>query len=293
MDIQMPVMDGYEATREIRKKYASSELPIIAMTANAMAGDREEALQCGMNDHVTKPIDPERLYDAIRRWFHPQRGSRSVPSDGAEKGAPDIPAENEFPVSLDGIEMESALQRLGGNEKLYRKILLKFREGHTGSVEQIYQALDAGDIETAHRIAHTMKGLAGNLGADALQSAAENVDREFKAADLESVKALLPAMETELQRVARAIDSAWPATQSDQAREVIEFDKPLVDDMLARLEGLLRENDVEAQDVMDELSAAVRNSRLQAAVGNIDSQLAKYDFNRALEELIELKKSLE
>jgi PAS domain S-box-containing protein len=292
MDIQMPVMDGYEATREIRKKYASEELPIIAMTANAMAGDREEALQCGMNDHVTKPIDPQRLYDAVRRWFHPQRAGRSAPPEGAGSRAPDTPAENELPASLDGIDLASALQRLGGNEKLYRKILLKFREGHTESVEQIYQALDAGDIETAHRIAHTMKGLAGNLGADELQSAAEKVDREFKAEDLESVKGLLPAMENALLRVAQAIDSAWPPVQSDQAQEVVEFDKSLVSDLLARLEGLLRENDVESQDVLDELTAAVRNSRLQDDVRNIETQLSKYDFHRAFEELTKLKKSL-
>jgi two-component system sensor histidine kinase/response regulator len=293
MDIQMPVMDGYEATREIRKKYASGQLPIIAMTANAMAGDREKALQCGMDDHVTKPIDPDRLYDAIRRWFHPQKARRSASSEQVESRTAETPAESDFPASVDGIDMESALQRLGGNEKLYRRILLKFREGHTDSVDQIYQALDTGDIETAHRIAHTMKGLAGNLGADALQSAAENVDREFKAGDLESVKALLPEMETNLQRVARAIDSAWPATQPDQAQGVVEFDKPLVKEVLTRLEGLLQENDMDAQDVLDELSAAVRNSRLQEAVSNMATPLSKYDFEQALEELNKLRHLLQ
>jgi PAS domain S-box-containing protein len=291
MDIQMPLLDGYEATLEIRKTLSSENLPIIAMTANAMAGDREKALDCGMNDHVPKPIDPKLLYSAIRRWF---RGADDLST--LTEAQPASMSATGMPGALDGIDIDSGLQRVAGNVKLYQKILHKFRKGHIASAEEISQALDLGDAETAHRIAHTVKGVAGNLGADDLQAAAKRVDAAFKANDSESVRALLPAFEAELLRVARAIDSAWPLTGEVSDPESValdELDIPAVKAGLDKLESLLRNNDFEAQDALDALASEVANSHLQEGVSRIAEQLGQYDFDRALEELRALRQNLD
>jgi len=295
MDIQMPLLDGYEATLEIRKSLSSEEVPIIAMTANAMAGDREKALKHGMNDHVPKPIDPTHLYSTIRRWVRGQKpaGADLPASAGTQPAAP---GETTLPDTLDGLDIESGLKRVAGNVKLYQKILHKFREGHITAAEDINQALDLGDTETAHRIAHTVKGVAGNLGADDLQAAAQKVDAAFKANDSDTVRALLPAMEVELLRLARAIDIAWPLTEDAPTPETVamdELDLAAVNTGLDKLEGLLRDNDFEAQDALDALAAMVANSHLQEGIHKIATELGKYDFDQALKELFELRQTLD
>jgi len=295
MDIQMPLMDGYEATRVIRQTLSSGTLPIIAMTANAMAGDREQALTCGMNDHVPKPIDPNKLYAAIRRWCRP-RSSAAPGLAATAEATGDTNEISDLPDHLDGIDIDSGLKRVAGNEKIFRKILHKFRESQAESAEYIGRALDDGDIETAHRIAHTIKGVAGNIGADDLQAAAKRVDAAFKAKSNDEVRAHLPAMEAEILRVARAIDSAWPPSlESTPAgtETSAEIDLPLVNAGLAKLEALLRDNDFDAQEALDDLASMVIHSRLQEPVSRIAIQIGKYDFDRALKELLDLRKGLE
>ncbi|MCG8619156.1 MAG: response regulator, partial [Desulfobacterales bacterium] len=170
MDIQMPVMDGKTSAREIRKTTPAEELPIIAMTAHAMSGDREKSLAAGMQDHVTKPIDPPQLFKSLIQWvaegerklpegFHPdQLKPESSPS--TEAGLPD---------SLPGIDMEEGIRRIGGNKKLYRNLLLKMKSDYTDAANEIGTLLEAGKPEDAERLAHTVKGVAGNLGAKQLQ----------------------------------------------------------------------------------------------------------------------------
>ncbi len=123
----MPEMDGYEATRAIRRRPEFANLPIVAMTANAMAGDREKALSAGMNDHVAKPIDPAKVYDTIRRWFKARQTEE--PAAGAEKKhvvAPPETIAGKLPEQMDGIDVAAGLQRVAGNRRLYRNLLLKF-----------------------------------------------------------------------------------------------------------------------------------------------------------------------
>ena len=177
IDIQMPVMDGYTATGEIRKDERFEALPIIAMTANAMAGDREKALEAGMNDHVAKPIDVGELFGVLARWITVSE-ARRLQAVSAEnvvakqtEGLPDIP----------GVDTVVGLKRCGGNEKVYRKILNKFRDSQAAVPKQIRSALVAADHDTATRAAHTLKGVAGNIGAEPVQAAAKTVETHIQA----------------------------------------------------------------------------------------------------------------
>ena len=205
MDVQMPVMDGYTATREIREweselKAANSSdisgsnlqpltsgLPIIAMTAHAMAGDEEKSLQAGMNGHVTKPIDPDQLFATLQKWVQPrekrattQRPAVSVAPSGGQKV---VSIDGELPGFLPGFDLADGLKRLQGNKKLYRKLLLDFATGYCKAGIEIREALDAPDFDRAHRLVHNLKGLAGNLSAKDLQAAAVNMEKLVKGVD--------------------------------------------------------------------------------------------------------------
>jgi CheY-like chemotaxis protein len=223
MDVQMPVMDGYTATRKIREwevgmrnkirkdsdlkseirdpKSKSKGLPIIAMTAHAMAGDEEKSLQAGMNDHVTKPIDPDRLFGTLTKWIRSdkQRGairlpeteiSKSVdPESSADHRVPEPVTvdENFFPQTLPGFDLAAGLQRLQGNSKLYKKLLLDFAKNYAVLAAEIQRALSAGDMDQAHSLIHNLKGVSGNLAATGLQAAAIDMQKLVKKGDKKRV----------------------------------------------------------------------------------------------------------
>lgn len=194
MDIQMPVMDGYTATRVIRRDDRFKDLPIIAMTEHAMTGDQEKSAAAGMNDHITKPIDPTQLYTVLARWIsaasHPA-GEERVPDviarNHAEKADTDsAPISGEaqpFPEVLDGFDLVDGLQRLQGNKALYRKLLTGFATRYKQAADNIHQALDAKEYRKAHSIIHDIKGLAGNLAAHHLQEAAAELEKLIKHPD--------------------------------------------------------------------------------------------------------------
>jgi signal transduction histidine kinase/DNA-binding response OmpR family regulator len=189
MDVQMPVMDGYTATRKIRewesatqnKKREDTDLksefpdpvsqikqiPIIAMTAHAMAGDEEKSLLAGMNGHVTKPIDPDQLFSMLQKWVTPAekraRVNQAQEPDERTEADKAVSPDDGLPKSLPGFELSSGLKRMGGNKAFYRKLLLDFGRDYTGVAGEIRKALDAEDFEQTRSLAHNLKGLAGNL----------------------------------------------------------------------------------------------------------------------------------
>ncbi len=185
MDIQMPVMDGYTATREIRKlKSDIRNVPIIAMTAHAMAGDEEKSLAAGMNGHVTKPIDPDQLFSALQQWIKPgeKRDQKRKADVSTTKAAvtEKAPPESELPETLPGFDLAEGLKRLQGNQKLYRKLLLDFGANYTQVGVEIHGALDKKDFKHAHSLVHNLKGLAGNLAASVLQAATIDLEKLIK-----------------------------------------------------------------------------------------------------------------
>jgi CheY-like chemotaxis protein len=216
MDVQMPVMDGYTATRRIRnwefglrnengkKSDLNSKIqnprskiqgvPIIAMTAHAMAGDEDMSLKAGMNDHVTKPIDPDQLFAALSKWIlstqnrgHPrQLGSEISQEDVLDTMAaptgpvPAAPVEDSFPQALPGFDLAAGLQRLQGNRRLYKKLLLDFTANYDRVAGDIRNALDADDIDHANSLVHGLKGVAGNLAATELHAATIEMEELVK-----------------------------------------------------------------------------------------------------------------
>ncbi|MDH3800017.1 MAG: response regulator, partial [Desulfobacterales bacterium] len=223
MDIQMPVMDGYTATHAIRNlKSEIRNVPIVAMTAHAMAGDEQKSLDAGMNGHVTKPIDPGQLFAALQKWIKPL-AERDVdpkslsPSEGPPAitppadGVQAVLDKDELPESLPGFDLAAGLQRLMGNKRLYRKLLVDFGTKYTEAAGEIRKALDANDFEQAHSLVHNLKGLAGNLEAGDLQAATVEMEKMVKGQTEKTV----PAAELNLKfsNLEEALDRALEAVK--------------------------------------------------------------------------------
>ena len=228
MDVQMPVMDGYTATREIRKDRQFKDLPIIAMTAHAMAGDEAKSLQAGMNGHVTKPIDPDQLFSTLQKWINPsetrvrdQQPEVPAAQSELEKTAP---AEDEFPEYLPGFDLADGLRRLQGNKKLYRKLLLSFATDYSAIADEICEAIDAEDFDQAHNLVHNLKGLAGNLAAMDLQIAAVNLEKLVKGVQKKTPNAT--ELNLKLSELENVLNQALESAQSLGASAVESIEKP-------------------------------------------------------------------
>jgi two-component system sensor histidine kinase/response regulator len=165
MDLQMPEMDGYQATAKIRADSRFADLPIIAMTAHVTIQEQQSCLAAGMNDHVSKPVDPTALFDTVARYYKTAAKPGPAPTVPTEVAAVEIPA-------IDGLDTRDGLLRVGGNQKLYLKLLGQFAAQQGPAVAEINFALASGDLAVAERLAHTLKGVAANLGAKQVQSAA-------------------------------------------------------------------------------------------------------------------------
>ncbi|MFC4527143.1 response regulator [Dyella halodurans] len=173
MDCQMPVMDGYAAARAIREQLRLPDLPIIAMTADAMTGDREKALAAGMNGHISKPLDVDVMFSKMAQWFTPRRAAAS------ETGRPGPSADDPM-RELPGIDAAGALARCGHNMALYRRLLGMFRNDYADFRQSFQAARRDADASAACRLAHTLRGSAANIGAQAVAEAAATLEQACK-----------------------------------------------------------------------------------------------------------------
>lgn len=185
MDIQMPVVDGYEATKEIRRDPQLQHLPIIAMTAHAMKTERDKCLTVGMNDHISKPIDPDRLFQTLAHWTAPTSDDNAATCPSAPVNSPvqiNNPQKSEAPLQQpeSWIDFDRACRMMNGNELVLHKLLGSFQEKYLDMADRIKASLEDGDIESAALTAHTLKGVSGNLCLPSVYAAAANVEQLLK-----------------------------------------------------------------------------------------------------------------
>jgi two-component system, sensor histidine kinase and response regulator len=210
MDVQMPVMDGLTATRRIRALPGFHELPIVALTAHALAEDRDRCLAAGMNDYLTKPIEPDRLLATLGQWIDPTAGDRGLiikPDRLPVRPAKSLPGEDS------GLNFAKALARLGGNERLLRGVTAEFVRDYADCAATLRRDVAGGELEAARRLAHTVKGVAGNIAADGLAEAA----RELGQALRNGIAPTEAAMDTFAEALDRTITAATRLTPFGEA----------------------------------------------------------------------------
>ena len=285
MDIQMPVMDGYTATGKIRENRAWDKLPVLAMTANATVEDRERSLAAGMNAHLNKPIDPKELYSTLLTWIEP--GERIVP-EVAEAQMITDPGGDAGSLLIPGIDTEAGIAGIGGNVGSYRKLLRKFVDNQAGAIGEILAAREQGDRDTAVRLAHTLKGVGGSIGAGELQRLGAELEHSLKESPDGDHAQLLADTEMELERVISAINGALVDAQEPRDTPV----EPLPEDCndrLAELGQQISEYDGEAGDTLEELIERVGDPDVLQLLKKIQKLLGQYDYDAAAALLNELK----
>ena len=365
MDLQMPVMDGLMATRAIRQGPTRKEVPIIAMTANAMAGDREKCLEAGMNDHVSKPIDPDKLYTVLAKWVKPvapegggpevqagasavQEGaperqeeggsvvqggaSESPPGGGsaaqhgasaaqggasaaqggaseAEKDlkkqvtpAPDrhTPAHRAASVSggvatvrveeIPGIDRKAGLRNMGGNQKLLRDVMKKFARNQKNVLHDFAQALGGGDVHTAERLAHTLKGVAGSIGALKIARLAEDLETLVKREVYwEEVRPVLDQADHCLTTMLTAMADCFAEEPAPDAAiasvRTVAMDRGRLTPLFHEIAYKLNVFDASVEGDCDRLVQGISGEENGRQLSKILDLLASYEYELVLKEL--------
>ena len=285
MDIQMPVMNGFEATKQIRNlKAGIRNVPIIAMTAHAMSGDRANSLESGMNDHVTKPINPDELFGALLKWIKP--GKREIPVQLVEKIGAEIGAAAKLHLpDLPGLDIKSGLSRVGGNYKLYKSLLVKFYKEYFETTKQIKKALQKEDMELGTRLAHIVKGVAGNLGAKDLQSASAEVETAIKNNNLENIASLLDIFEQNIQSIMNGLKDFVIAEEAvnENTGEKETGDPAKLAELLQELEPHVQKKKPKpSKEIIAEINMYNWPDEYSLAIGELSKRVNKYKFKDAM-----------
>ncbi|MBU2893362.1 response regulator [Colwellia sp. D2M02] len=278
MDIQMPIMDGYTATKEIRKDEKNINLPIIAMTANAMSGDREKCLDAGMNDHLPKPIDPQEMYKTLSQWIKPTGKDLSHVK-------PIITENSESPI-LPGFDVPTALNRMAGNVKAYRNTLKKVVSSESDAVERIKASLHTEDFQSAVIAAHTLKGVAGTIGANFIVPVAEKLELTFTdkiekgtPIIIDELEAMLLECEVKLTEMIRTIEENQ-VSQEDNKGKV--FDSKAVSNLFVELKSKIDNFDSSAGDTLDNILLYITSVKSSSVISDLIQALETYNFDEAL-----------
>jgi PAS domain S-box-containing protein len=331
MDVQMPVMGGYEATRLIRGEERFIGLPIIAMTAHAMKGVREDCLAAGMNDYVSKPIDPAHLFATIRKWLKQglseeeackgkprEEAVQLIPDDHAAQlktvnaAAPEQNREVILPESNSGIDTDEGISRLAGNRKLYRALLENFSSSNADTPVKIKQALAGNDLDAALFLSHTLKGVAGNLSLKDIQKNAAELEETIPQGQPGLCQPVLAELDRALQSFARVMealichDSAdadvrEPASNGNQQKvtgereEKSAFSAAKAEELLWELTQLVWDDNADAADALEKLQSVLCEPDYTEQLAILAGFIREYDFEAAkipLGEMSEKLKSL-
>lgn len=275
MDLQMPVLDGFETTRRIRQEARWQSLPVIAMTAAVMAEDRIACTAAGMNDHVSKPILPQELAHALLRWIRPTVAACKL---GEEK-----PFAGMLPEQLPGIDLPAALSRLGGNRGLLLELLRKFRQQFADTGTELKKAIGQGDMMAATALLHRIKGAAANLGAMELNLAADRLEKDLKADAAKSDTrdfdhALADVMEglVSLDKFAIPISTDDDCNKCDWQRAI---------ELIGEIRKLVENYEFVPLELIEEIRGAVACRSFQERLNELARDLDNTDYDKALNRL--------
>ncbi len=273
--------------------------PIIAMTADAMSGVEERVAAVGMKGYITKPISIRELFDVLVKWIKPRAHGNHGPGQGeaaeqgsvAETNADGKKADEPVDIpELIGLDLESALERAAGNKKLFLNLLKSFVKSQSNFAGEIRQALDQKDRETAERIAHTLKGISGNIGANEIFEASKKLDLELKKEDCD--RALVEEMIIETDRVLQVMVTQINEKLGEKTQTKVlqtEGDPQLRDELLEKLKAALENFDTESAELFTAFEAAARPFYSEVLLDEIREAIEGYGYEAALNGLSELE----
>ena len=277
MDMQMPVMDGIAATIEIRKQSKFNELPIIAMTANAMQQDKDRCLQAGMNDHVSKPIHPETLYLALLKWIAPIAQDIQPVTPVVTHPTQDIA----LPV-IGGLDVNLGLSRVVGKKPLYLSMLKKYVDNQGNVAGALRHALAQQDFSTAERIAHSARSVNGNIGAMKLHDLAQEIELLIRtAAPMAQIETKINLFSVEQTPLIEALKSSISSTTPIKENVIIDTSKSTA--VLNRLVELLNDDDIDALAFLDYNRELLLFSLGETVFDMLDTAVNQFHFEQALE----------
>ncbi|MBF0271037.1 MAG: response regulator [Magnetococcales bacterium] len=297
MDVQMPVMDGITATREIRKQERFAPLPILAMTANAMSGDRDLCLAAGMQDHIGKPVDPVEMFAIMARWIKPAT-SLPLPGEGENRlrSRSGSTLASELP-EIPGVDTVAGLRRLNGNLPAYLGVLGRFVSNQSGVTGLIQQALIAEDHGSAERLAHTLKGVAATIGANGLSQKAAQLELAIRNAEERHViEALVRETAEDLVGLSGRLAPLVSHKESVPrlAPPVDHSPETLLrrNQLLKKLHDQLAIFDAEAELTLSAILEHFGTSELLGWLTRMDEQISQYDFDGARNTLVALSRTI-
>ena len=286
MDLQMPVMDGLTATGLIRSQFHLQKLPIIAMTAHAMAEEVHRCLEAGMNDHLAKPIDPDTFFATLARWVPRQKPHRSdlpISPAGTKE-------EMNFP-GIEGIDVTNGLRRVAGNSHLYRNLLNQFAVNHASDAKHIAEAMEHDDRKLGERLAHSLKGLAGNIGAGDIFQCAGKIENEIRDSH-NNVQESIKELSSLLDRQVQSIRSALTVTAPDSITSSACHSAPDTLAAMDRLKALLESNDADAPATYAALAEMLAGKIDIPQLEALGAAVNGFDFDDALCRLQEITKGM-
>ncbi len=290
MDIQMPEMDGFEATKRIREDSRFTNLPIIAMTAHALAGDRERCIEQGMNEHLSKPVSPDELFKMLCRWLKRDKREMSpLTTEEPAKKRDDLP-----PESLPGIDIQWGVTRVGGNQTLFKKLLGEFYQRHHTDKNDITELLHNGDVDDARRCIHTLQGVAGNIGAERFQKEARNLESAILAGKI-AQNGELPEHFTStfnqlFESLALFVNDAVVPQQDESKAQELSNDELI--NALKNLSTMIKDGNPDAIEQLKKIEVAKGAPHIDSHLKNLKNQVGSYDFDEASSTLKQLIKIL-
>jgi len=288
MDIQMPVMDGYQATAIIRKTLKNKNLPIVAMTAHALVGEKEKSLRKGMNDHITKPIDPNILYSTVALWAAAaDADANNINTDKSSSQAKDV-VSPEYP----GIDLQKALISVNGKNDLLIKLLKEFYHDYHTVADDIIKAMALGEQAFILRKLHTLKGVAGTLGATELSHASEVLETEGLFEESKEFQIFLHELHTVISGLTLLATSS--VENKDTKKKVIvndDVDIELISMKIKEFKILLRTGNSQANETFEHLKPLLHENTTKI-VDNLSMLIKDYEFDEAIEVLAEIEQEL-
>ena len=280
MDLQMPVMDGYQATGHIRADQRFDDLPIVAMTAHALIEERQKSIELRMNGYVTKPIDPEHLFRTLAQWYKPDLAEMDMDST-----SPPATCELTSVLEIPGVDVSGALNRIAGNSRLYRTLLQKFVKERTFDAENIRQFLASGDIGSARAAAHFTKGIAGNLGIDKVYGAAVALEKVIEPdLDATHVRRAVDTFARLLDDAIRDIGHALATEASLQdGRGVLLLQMPGdITEIIIKMRAMAIDDDAELAEYFGNVSNELATVLDAGEMAGLDGFINSYDFASTL-----------